>query len=337
MAVRENAGALEGIPERPRRAGGQSARAVTVVLLGAAAVALASAEGLQALGQTTVNGVVSGTYLALGAAGLTLVYGVLRLVNFAHGDMLTLAAYTALLAQGLGAPFVVSVLAAVVGTAVFAFSLERVMWHPMRKRGAGLFQLFLMSLGLAFLLRYAIQFVAGTNAQDLNVDVVNAHGFIGLRIGYTQLWIIGVGLAVLIGFGVFLTVTSVGRQIRALADDHELAETSGINSSRIILITWLVAGGLAGLAGVFFGASLGIVTPEFGHAAILSLFAAVIVGGIGNPFGALAGGLFIGLIQEWSTLLVNPGWKTAVGFAAMIAVLLLRPQGLLGQAPSTES
>jgi neutral amino acid transport system permease protein len=309
---------------------------VAVAVTVAIAAGLALSEGLQPLGQTTVNGLVSGTYFALGAAGLTLVYGVLRLINFAHGDMLTFGAYVAIAIQGLDLPFGLGVAAAIAATAALGLLLERLMWRPMRRRRAGLFQLFLMSLGLAFLLRYTIQFFAGTGGRTIAVNVIDSYAFAGLRIGVTQLWVLVSGLAVLMALGLLLRATSYGRQIRALADDHELAETTGIDTARVVLVTWVVAGGLAGLAGVLYGASLGVITPELGGGITLSLFAAVIVGGIGNPYGALAGGLFIGVVQEWSTLVINSGLKVAVGFAGMIIVMILRPQGLLGTAPGTE-
>jgi neutral amino acid transport system permease protein len=122
--------------------------------------------------------------------------------------------------------------------------------------------------------------------------------------------------------------------IRALSDSAELAETTGLDTGRIIVYTWILSGGLAGLAGVVYGASIGVITPNLGFGIVLSIFAAVIVGGIGDAYGALAGGIFIGLVQEWSTLVLPVNLKVAVGFGAMIAILILRPQGIFGLARS---
>ncbi|HEV2754140.1 MAG TPA: branched-chain amino acid ABC transporter permease, partial [Solirubrobacteraceae bacterium] len=154
----------------------------------AIAVALIATQGLQPVAQTGLNGLISGSYFALGAVGLTLVYGTLKLVNFAHGDLLTFGAYTAFLANiTLGLPLLLAVLVAMVMTAALGVFTERVMWRPMRAKGAGLLQLLLMALGLAFVLRYGIQFVAGSQPRSLGVDVTSSVGFLGLSIGNTQL------------------------------------------------------------------------------------------------------------------------------------------------------
>jgi neutral amino acid transport system permease protein len=124
----------------------------------------------------------------------------------------------------------------------------------------------------------------------------------------------------------------VGKQMRALSDSVDLAETTGIDTGRVILITWVFAGAAAGLAGVLYAASIGSFTPDFGSLLLLSLFASVILGGIGNAYGALAGGIVLGLVQEWSTLLVDARWKVAIGFGILILVLIVRPQGIFGRA-----
>ena len=157
-----------------------------------------------------------------------------------------------------------------------------------------------------------------------------------LRIGRTELIVTLLGIATIVLVAVALRSTSLGKQARALADNIQLAETTGIDTDRIVLITWAVSGGLAGLAGIFYALPAGAVNPNFGFALILSIFAAVVVGGIGNAYGALAGGMLIGLVQEWSTLVLEPSVKVAVGFAMLILVLLVRPQGLFGRAVSAD-
>lgn len=327
---------------RPRRLGSGPARALTPirVLLAAIVVvacALIATKGAQTVGQTTANGLVSGSYYALGAAGLTLVYGVLKLINFAHGDMLTLGAYLALVvSSGLDLPVVVGAIAAVVGVAALGVALERVMWRPMRRRGAGMFQLVLMAFGLAFVIRYGIQLIAGPDQRALDVDVVSTVQFLQIRLGRTELIVVLVGLVVVAGLGLALKVTSIGKQIRALSDSPALAETTGINTHRVIAVTWILSGGLAGLAGVLYSASIGGVNPNLGFGIILSLFAAVVVGGIGNAYGALASGLLIGVVQEWATLVITPSLKLAVGFVLLVLVLIVRPQGLFGAARTAD-
>jgi neutral amino acid transport system permease protein len=319
---------MRSAAEWPRANPARTATAVLAIV----ALALAAVYGVQELAQRTVNGVVAGSYLALGAVGLTLVYGTLKLVNFAHGDMLTFGAYVAFLFNvTLGVPVVPAALAAIALTALLGVASDRILWKPMRAKRAGLLQLLLMAIGLAFVIRNTIQLIAGTAPRRLEVDVTSSIEFLGLRIGRTELIVVVVGLAVVGGIVLMLRLTTLGKQMRALADNFELAEVTGIDSDRIVLATWVFAAGVAGLAGVLLVAAIGAMTINIGFFVLLSLFAAVILGGIGNAYGALIGGMVIGLAQEWSTLVLDARWKDCVGFAVLIAVLIVRPQGILGR------
>jgi branched-chain amino acid transport system permease protein len=301
------------------------------------AVALVAAKGAHDAAQTTVNGVVTGTYFALGAVGLALVFGVLRLVNFAHGDMLTFAAYiTLLFSTTLGLPIVAAMVVGTLATAALAAVSEFVLWRPMRGRGAGGFQLLLITIGLAFVIRNTIQLFAGSTPRTLNVNVTSALNLFGhVRIGRTQLIAVVVGLVALLLVGLLLRVTRTGKQMRALSDNVSLAEVSGIDTRRVILFTWALAGGLAGLAGVVSAAAIGVMTPNFGWVLLLSLFAAAVLGGMKSAYGALAGGLVLGLVEEWSTMFVDSRWKFAIGFGVLLVALLVRPTGLLGRPEVT--
>lgn len=297
----------------------------------ALALLLAVVHGGHDVAQRSVNGLVAGSYLALGAVGLTLVYGILKLVNFAHGEFLTLGAYVAYVVNvTLGAPIVVAVLGAVVVVAAVGVALETTLLSRMRAKRAGMLQLLLVTIGIAFLLRNGIQFVASSTPLSLDVDNTTSIELLGLRVGRTELLVLAAGAVVLVAVGLALRYTRLGQVMRAVADDIGLAESAGIATERVVIATWLFAGGLAGLAGVLLAGALGSMTPNLGFVVLISLFAAVLLGGIGNVYGALLGGLIIGLAQEWSTLLVDARWKVAVGFAALILVLLLRPQGLFG-------
>jgi neutral amino acid transport system permease protein len=319
---------------RTMNALGTGSRGVLLtVVAGAVFVALVLVKGYQPAAQATANGLVTGTYFALGAVGLALVFGVLRLVNFAHGDFLTFGAYMALLSNVFfRLPIVVATVIAVASTAILAGVLELVLWRPMRARRAGGLQLLLSAIGLAFVIRNGIQLVAGTEPRGLRVDVTSAVSFLGgIRLGTTELTVMLVGLMVLIFVAVLLSVSRLGREMRALADNLNLAEVAGVDTGRVIIATWLVAGSLSGLAGVLVAAAVGVLSPQFGFQLLLSLFAATILGGIGNAYGALAGGLMLGLTQEWSTLFIDPRWKLAVGFVILILTLVARPNGLLGR------
>jgi neutral amino acid transport system permease protein len=294
------------------------------------AVVLAIARGPVAVGQTTLNGLVAAGYFSLGAVGLTLVFGSLRIINFAHGDLLTLGAYLTLGMSALGLPFWPAAAAAIGATAAVALALDRIVWEPMRHKRASTLQLFLVAIGLAMVIRYTIQFFAGSQPQSVGQDVLSAIVVGPFHLGALQALalIVGVAAATLVGLG--LAFTRFGKQIRALADDMALAEVSGIDTRRMVRLVWLIAAGLAALAGVLYAAAVGSVNPNFGFLILLSLFTAAVLGGIGNAYGALAGGLIVGLAQEWSTLFFNARWKPVVGFAILILMLLVMPRGIFG-------
>jgi neutral amino acid transport system permease protein len=302
-----------------------------LVLLGMFLLLLIS-QGVHDTLQVSLNGLSLGAIYALGAVGLTLVYGILKLTNFAHGGFLTFGAYMAYLVNVTwGAPLVVAVFWAMAMTAILGLFFERTLWGPMRKRKAGFLQLILMSLGLAFLLRAVVQWFWGTQIRSLDVDNTSVVEFLGLRIGQTELIVIVVGVVVISAVGLMLRYSLLGKRMRALSDDIDLAETAGINTRRVIFYTWVFSGALAGLAGVMAGATTNL-RPEMGFELLLPIFAAVILGGIGDAFGALAAGMVLGVMTEWSTLVVPSQWKVAVGFIVLVVVLIIRPQGIFGKA-----
>lgn len=326
----------EGALKRALNSMGRHPSLVALGIVVAIGVVLAAGYGLEQMVQKGLNGLSTGSYIALGAVGLTLVYGILKLVNFAHGDLLTFGAYIALfLNVTLELPLVVGALGAVAATAILGVIFELTMWGPMRAKGAGFLQLILMSIGLALVIRSGIQFVAGSEVRvlDVNRSAATDLGFLGmdLRMRNVLLYALIVGVIVMVLIGLMLQFTLLGKKMRALSDSLDLSETTGINTERIVLITWVFAGGLAGLAGVLL-ATVSNVKPELGFELLLPIFAAVVLGGIGNPFGALAAGLTLGVLIEWSTLPIPSNWKYAVGFATLIVALVIRPQGVFGKA-----
>jgi neutral amino acid transport system permease protein len=295
------------------------------------AVLLALGVGPVAAGQATLNGLVGAAYFALGAVGLTLVYGVLRLVNFAHGDMLTFGTFVSLGIGALGLPFWPAAVFGIAATAALAVLLDRVIWEPMRRARTSTLQLFLVATGLAMVLRYSVQFFAGGQVRSVGLDTTSSVDIGPWHLGSLQLLVMVIGLATILLTGLGLRYTRLGKEMRAVADNIALAEVSGIDTRRTIRITWIVSGGLAALAGILYAAAIGSINPHFGFTILLSLFAAAVLGGIGNAYGALAGGIVIGLAQEWSTLFLNPRWKPAIGFAILILTLLLMPRGIFGR------
>ncbi len=296
----------------------------------ATAVGLSAFRGVVLIGQLTLNGLVAASYLALGAVGLTLIFGTLRIINFAHGDLLTLGTYLTFGFSALGLPFWLAAAVAVLVTALISLLINLIVWEPMRRAQTSTLQLFLAAIGLALIIRYGIQFVAGSQVRSVGQDVLSSIAIGPWHLATLQVLALLVGIAVigLIGFG--LTFSTFGKRVRALADNMALAEVSGIDTRRAVRHLWIVTGGLAALAGILYGAAIGSVNPNFGFLILLSLFTAAVLGGIGNAYGALAGGVVIGLAQEWSTVFLNVRWKPVVSFAILILLLLILPRGILG-------
>jgi neutral amino acid transport system permease protein len=288
--------------------------------------------------QLLANGLVTGSVIALAAAGVSIVYGILRLVNFAYGDYMTFGAFIGILFNvTLGLSIVAAALLAMVATALLSIALEVVLWRPLRARSAGFMSLFLVSIGLALVLRHVIYLVAGPQPRTYAVDPYKVYVVGSARLSGAQGIAIVVAAVAIVLVGLLVARTGVGRMMRALADDLALAAVAGVRTSRVILLTWIVSGLLAGLAGVLAGLVQTSFNPQLGFTLLLPIFAAVVLGGIGSVYGALAGGLVLGLVMELSTWTeiaggVNPTYKPVVAFAALVLALLLRPQGLFGRA-----
>jgi neutral amino acid transport system permease protein len=285
-----------------------------------------------------VNGLVTGSVFAIAAVGVSLIYGILRLVNFAYGDVMAYGACMAFLFNvTLGLQMVLSTALAMVATAVLSVTLELVLWRPLRARGAGFMSLFLASIGLALILRQMLLLVAGPQSRAYDVNPYKVYVIGSVRLSGSQAIAIAVAVVAIVLVGVLLSSTSLGRTMRAVADDRALAAVAGIDTGRVIVLTWIVSGLLAGLAGVLAALVQSTFDPNFGFALLLPVFAAVVLGGIGSPYGALLGGLVLGVVTELSTWGaffggVNSVYKPVVAFTILIGVLLVRPQGLLGRA-----
>jgi neutral amino acid transport system permease protein len=288
--------------------------------------------------QLLANGLVTGSVYAIAAVGVSLVYGILRLVNFAYGDMM---AFGALIAFGVNGPLHQSmILAAIAGmaaTAALALLLDFALWKPLRVRRAGFMSLFLASIGLALVLRQALLLAAGPQPRSYRVDPYRVFVLGTVRISEAQLIAIATAATTIVAVGLLLSLTTIGRVMRAMADDRALAAVAGIDVGRATQAVWVLSGLLAGLAGVLAALVEYSFDPNFGFQLLLPVFAAVVLGGIGSAYGALAGGLVLGVAQEISTWSgfaggVNPVYKPVVAFAVLAIALMIRPQGLFGQA-----
>jgi branched-subunit amino acid ABC-type transport system permease component len=288
--------------------------------------------------QLLANGLVTGSVIAIAAVGVSLIYGILRLVNFAYGDFMAFGALVTYSFNGpLGLGIVVSTLLGMVATAILSLVLDAALWRPLRARRAGFMSFFLASIGLALVLRQVLLLAYGPQPREYDVNPFKVYVIGSVRLSQAQVITIIVAAAAIVALGIFLSRSTVGRTMRALADDRALAAIAGIDVSRVIAYTWILSGLLAGVAGVLAGLVQTTFDPNFGFQLLLPVFAAVILGGIGNAYGALAGGLALGIAMElstWSSFFggVNPVYKPVVAFGVLAAALMVRPQGLFGRA-----
>ena len=288
------------------------------------------------------NGIVLGTIIAISAVGLSLIFGVTGLVNFAHGDLLTLGAVSALVLTvpgdvdpgGVGLPFWLAVVLAIALGGAVGGLLERGLFRPLREREVGGIALLIITIGLALVVRHAILLWIGGEGYGYGLELERRRSLLGLDMTPRDLMIVLVSIAVMAALGLFLLHSRTGKAMRALADNPDLAEASGIDVDRIILLTWVIGGAVGALGGIFLGMTEQ-VRYTMGFNLLLLIFAAVILGGIGTAFGAMLGGLIIGIVTQVSTLLpvieTNTDLKLAVALGIMIIVLLIRPQGILGK------
>jgi branched-subunit amino acid ABC-type transport system permease component len=288
--------------------------------------------------QLFANGLVTGSVIAIAAVGVSIVYGILRLVNFAYGDFMAFGALAAYAFNGpLGLSLVVSAILAMIATAVLSILLDLALWRPLRSRRAGFMSLFLASIGLALVLRQSLLLAYGPQPQEYRVDPYKVHVLGSVRLSQAQFVTILTATVVILAIGLFLSRTTLGRMMRALADDRALAAIAGLDVGRVIALTWILAGMLAAIAGILAGLAQTTFDPNFGFQLLLPIFAAVVLGGIGSAYGALAGGLTLGVAMELSTWPsffggVDPVYKPVVAFVVLAVALMLRPQGLFGRA-----
>lgn len=277
--------------------------------------------------QLLIYGIVLGCILALGAIGVSLIFGILRFAHFAHGDLMTLGAYFAFtVTAGLSLPMLPAFLLALVATAAVSIGIDRSLYN--RLRGGSPVVLLISSVGVALMLRSLIQMIWGTSNQVYRSGVEPSWILAGgLRIQPTQVMIVAGAVILVVLLHLFLQRTRLGKAMRAMSDNADLARLSGIDTDRVVIWTWVIAGGLAAAAGIFLGMDTRL-HPIMGWKLLLPVFAAAIFGGIGRPYGAIAGALVIGLAQELSTLVISPAYKPAVAFALMVIMLVWRPTGL---------
>lgn len=343
--------------------------------------------------QLLANGIVLGSILALCAIGLTLVYGILDLANFAHGDLLTFGAYGALffgVASWWGSPHLVEVsiilgvvlvvaaqadrawprkldaterwvvtgfgialalggallaiagrggagtttrvlivasLLAIFFTVLLSVVLELILWRPLRKRRSTILSLVIASLGLSLVIRAGLQVYFGGDFRSLTrpIDIAGTYG--GVSLSNAHIVTIGTAVAVIVLVHLLLTRTRVGKAMRALSDNRDLARVCGIDVDRVIVYVWILASALVAIGGVMLTlVQNNSLNVNMGFSILIPIFASVVLGGVGSAYGAMAGGLIVGIAMR----IVPAEYDLAAAFGVLILVLLVRPQGIFG-------
>jgi neutral amino acid transport system permease protein len=286
--------------------------------------------------QALLNGIQYGSVIAISAIGLSLIFGTTRLINFAHGELVTIGAVVAFFFNaaggGPGLPLIVAAIIAVIAGALVGGIVERGLWRPLRARGTGRINLFIISIGLALLLRHVILVFYGSRPgsyTDFNIQQTIDIGPVTAT--PRDLSILAISVVVLVGVALMLQRTRTGTAIRAVSDNRDLAASSGIDVNRVILVVWLLGGGLAALGGVMFGLAE-VVAWDMGFKLLLLMFAGIILGGLGSAYGAMVGSFVVGIVAHLSTLWFPIELQNAWALLVLIVVLLVRPQGILGRS-----
>ena len=294
------------------------------------------------------NGLLLGIIISVASVALSLLYGVTRIVNFAHGEIIALGAIATLFFSSpvdyrvlfldkfspLGLNFVVSCILAILVCGLFGGLLEMLLFRPLRKGEVGNIAVLVVTIGLSIFVRHLYLLFATGRVQNFPLELERRQTYLFFDMTPRNFNVLIAGIVVMVIIGLLLTYTRLGKAMRAVRDSEELSSISGINSDNIILFTWISSSMLAGLAGIF-QAGINDVRWNMGFLILLLIFAGTVLGGIGTSFGAMVGGLLIGILVQVSVGLPfmegHTEAKNAVALAIMILILLFRPQGIFGR------
>ncbi len=300
--------------------------------------------------QHLIDGVLTGSYLSLGAIGLTLVMHILRFANFSHAELLSLGAYCALVCDALVTALVpvfatklgplsltwallAAILVSMVLTGLSAVLIDRLVFKRVREKGAELSMVF-ASFGMALVIRNVIGLIFGLSPELYSKDIAFAMVLSLdplILVKPDQVFVLCAALVLMFALHLILSRTTFGYSLRAVAENPALAQVNGVNLRRTIMAVWLIGGALAAVAGVFYGLSHQII-PVMGRDLVLPIFAATIVGGIGSVYGAVLGGFVVGIAANLALVILPSGYTPSVPFLLILAVLMIRPHGLFGEA-----
>ena len=294
--------------------------------------------------QYVLDGLVNGSIIALGAVGLSITYNVLRFANFAQGEILAIGAYISmafivLMGVGIGSigpvsfgwPLIASIILSVLVTSVVVLSIDWLLFRILRQRSASRITFIIAAFGLSLIVRNVITLIAGADQMFLSFYIPKAIPILdAFKVVPDDILILIITAICVVSLHTFLSITTVGKKMRAVAENPVLAMVNGINVKSVIRWSWIIGASLSAIAGTLH-AHLTQLDPEMGFELILPMFAALIVGGVTNVYGAVLGGFLIGLTEAFAVAIDLSAYRGGIAFLIMIVVLIVRPQGILGE------
>jgi branched-chain amino acid transport system permease protein len=288
--------------------------------------------------QQLINGLMLGSTYALVAIGYTLIFGVLRLLHFAHGEVYMIGGFIGLESVlWLHAGPLEALALAALGCGVVGAFLEYGVFRPIRRHGGGFLAAIVASLGVGLVMQEVMSNVFGTYQAAFPPQFGGEMFHLGsLQVSSTQLFILGTAFVLMLGLHLFVTRTRFGMAMRGTAEDSDVVSILGVNADRIVLVTLVVASALGGVAGVLVGLAFNAISPYMGVSMSIKGVAIMLIGGLGSIYGAMAGGLLLGIVEVLSVGYLASSYRDGFSFALMILVLLLRPRGLFATGAGAE-
>ncbi|MDI3509045.1 MAG: branched-chain amino acid transport system permease protein [Clostridiales bacterium] len=283
--------------------------------------------------QQLLNGISLGSIYALLALGYTMVYGIINLINFAHGDVYMIGAYIGFIATALlGLGFIPALLLSMAISALLGMAIEKVAYRPLRNSSR--IALLITAIGMSLLLEYTTMYIAGPDTRSFPTVLTNRqYSFMSgqVNISSMQLYILVISIMLMILLQFIVQRTKIGKAMRAVSMDKDAAQLMGINVDNTISATFAIGSALAGAAGILVGIYYNSIDPLMGITPGLKAFIAAVFGGIGSIPGAMVGGLLLGMIETLVSGYLNSNYRDAVAFVILIIILLIKPSGLLGK------
>lgn len=279
-------------------------------------------------------GLYTAALVAIGAVGFTLQFGITNVLNLAFGSTLTSAIFVDRWVAGGNPSAWLAILIGGVWGALFSWLIGRFVVNAFVRRGTSLFGMAMVTIALGLIIQFTLEGIQGPTILSYNVAQNHVFHIGAVAMSDLQLTIIGCAAAALVMVHLLLRYTKLGLAMRATAADADLSRGCGIPTQRVRTIAWLVSGALCGICGVFLGISTGSFNSTIGGSIFITIAAAAIIGGIGKPYGAMVGALIVGLAGETAAAVLSPSYKDVVAWAILIAVLILRPQGIFAEFAS---